>query len=163
MDRKWMSMNRLTKEYRNGVKDFIQFAMKNDGNSISMLCPCIKCFITTKLSVDEVKNHLIVHGIDETYSCWYLHGEIEESSSNFDGLHGSPGDKLEEMAQAVEENFIDCPSKLEQLLSDAREHLYPSCPKFTKLSAVLKLYNLKAANGWTMDGQIGVSQHCLNF
>ena len=35
------------------------------------------------------------------------------------------------------------------ICSDKDKPLYPRCKKFTRLSAVLKLFNLKAKNGWT--------------
>ena len=35
------------------------------------------------------------------------------------------------------------PLKFKRLLSDAEKPIYPNCTKFTKLSALLKLYNLK--------------------
>ena len=37
----------------------------------------------------------------------------------------------------------------ERLVSDAEKLLYKDCTKFIRLSAVLKLYNLKALNGWS--------------
>ncbi|XP_027361200.1 uncharacterized protein LOC113869190 [Abrus precatorius] len=37
----------------------------------------------------------------------------------------------------------------ERLKDDAEKPLYNGCRKFTRLSSVLKLYNLKAMNGWT--------------
>ena len=37
----------------------------------------------------------------------------------------------------------------ERLVSDAEKPLYKGCTKFTRLSAILKLYNLKAVNGWS--------------
>ena len=35
------------------------------------------------------------------------------------------------------------------LCKDKEEHLYPGCTNFTCLSAILKLYNLEAKNGWS--------------
>ncbi|XP_058775331.1 uncharacterized protein LOC131649595 [Vicia villosa] len=37
----------------------------------------------------------------------------------------------------------------ERLVSDAETPLYEGCTKFTRLSTVLKLYNLKARHGWS--------------
>ena len=37
----------------------------------------------------------------------------------------------------------------ERLVSNAEKPLYNGCTKFTRLFAVLKLYNLKAGNGWS--------------
>lgn len=36
----------------------------------------------------------------------------------------------------------------EALVDDAEKPLYKVCTKFTRLSVVLKLYNLRADNGW---------------
>ncbi len=53
------------------------------------------------------------------------------------------------MENAVEEDLRDCPQMFEKLVSDAEKLLYEGCTKFTRLSAMLKLYNLKSGNGWT--------------
>ncbi|KAL3650075.1 hypothetical protein CASFOL_006478 [Castilleja foliolosa] len=155
MNREWMLANRLTQEYSNGVDSFIKFATEHartTKTTRSILCPCKRCLNLTRLGVDEVKGHMIMNGIDPTYTRWIWHGEKEHPNINLDELHNSQdyeGDRLEEMTKAVEENFRDHPSMFEDLLRDAREPLYPSCTKYTKLSTILKLYNLKAAHGWT--------------
>ncbi|KAL8129187.1 LOW QUALITY PROTEIN: hypothetical protein V2J09_018342 [Rumex salicifolius] len=38
---------------------------------------------------------------------------------------------------------------VDSLLGNAKKSLYAGCSNFTKLSATLKLYNLKATNGWS--------------
>src|ERR1051325_465661 len=57
-------------------------------------------------------------------------------------------DRVEEIAEALEEDLNDFPKMFERLVRDAEKHLYNGCTKFTRLSVVLKLYNLKAGNGW---------------
>jgi len=42
-----------------------------------------------------------------------------------------------------------CLKKLDSLKNDAEIPFYVDFSKFTKLSAVLKLYNLKAENVWS--------------
>ena len=37
----------------------------------------------------------------------------------------------------------------ETLLKDAEKPLFPGCVKFTKLSALIRLYNIKGRNGWS--------------
>lgn len=49
----------------------------------------------------------------------------------------------------VEEDLQDCPEMFERLLSDVEKLLYDCCNKFTKFSAILKLYDLEANNGWS--------------
>ena len=58
-------------------------------------------------------------------------------------------DRLEDMIHdVVDESFAEahgCGS----MLSDAETPLYPESTNFTRFSAVLRLINLKAINGWT--------------
>jgi len=48
----------------------------------------------------------------------------------------------------VDEYFVDHPHLFESLKNDAEKPLYVGS-KFTNLFAVLRLYNLKAKNGWS--------------
>ncbi|XP_056691937.1 uncharacterized protein [Spinacia oleracea] len=58
-------------------------------------------------------------------------------------------DGVEELINALEENIQDFPEMLENLSTDAKNPLYPGCSKFSRLSGVLKLLNVKASNGVT--------------
>ncbi|XP_054816838.1 uncharacterized protein LOC129316433 [Prosopis cineraria] len=54
------------------------------------------------------------------------------------------------MANVVEMELNDCPQMLERLKSDARTSLYTSAREHaSKLTVVLKLYQLKAEGGWS--------------
>jgi hypothetical protein len=46
-------------------------------------------------------------------------------------------------------DFVDIPEILKNLGNDSNVPLFSGCTKFTKISAVFKLYNLKAKNGWS--------------
>src|SRR4051812_35363033 len=70
-------------------------------------------------------------------------------ASNDDCTDTYDCDRVEEIAEALEEDLADCPKMFERLVSNAEKPLYDGCSKFTRLSAVLKLYNLKADNGWS--------------
>ncbi|XP_021775521.1 uncharacterized protein LOC110739374 [Chenopodium quinoa] len=77
-------------------------------------------------------------------------GDSGETRDNVRGVHDvDGGDQLEDMLHAVKDQFDDNPSMLESLLSDSEKPLYEGCTKYTRLSAILKLYNLKAGHGWT--------------
>ena len=59
-------------------------------------------------------------------------------------------ENLEEMFRDTEDEISDKNyDKFQNLSNDSKKQLYPGCTKFTKLSAVLKLLNLKADNGWS--------------
>ena len=52
----------------------------------------------------------------------------------------------------VQAAHVDCkndPKLFQTLLEDAQKPLYPGCRNFTKLSALVTLYNLKARYGWS--------------
>ncbi|XP_021727425.1 uncharacterized protein LOC110694556 [Chenopodium quinoa] len=107
---------------------------------------------------DEILNHLSKWAFDKTYTRWIWHGEFRDIQDSGSGekrddvreVHNNnEGDGLEDMLHAVEDQFDNNPSMLESLLNDYEKPLYEGCTKYTRLSAILKLYNLKAGHGWT--------------
>lgn len=51
------------------------------------------------------------------------------------------------MVHAAQDDYMKDPHSFGRLLEDAEKPLYPGCSKFTKLSALAKLYNLKVRYG----------------
>ncbi|XP_073129688.1 uncharacterized protein [Henckelia pumila] len=47
------------------------------------------------------------------------------------------------------DSYAENPNQFHKLLEDAEKPLFPGCTKFTKLSALVKLYNLKAKYSWS--------------
>ncbi|KAK7259804.1 hypothetical protein RIF29_25419 [Crotalaria pallida] len=158
MNREWMSANRLTNEYNEGVKEFIRFAVEHAEDPSRIICPCLQCCYSSKVSPAELKTHLVCYGIDQSYTCWTRHGERREEfghlkddvgyALNDADTNSYDGDRFDEMDDVLEEDLRDCPEMFERLMSDAEKPLYDGCTQFNKLSAVLKLYKLKSANGW---------------
>ncbi|XP_056688671.1 uncharacterized protein [Spinacia oleracea] len=164
MDRKWMHAKRCSDDYKLGVEDFISFAIEHVEDENNILCPCVECNNMVRLGVDAIRDHLITKGINQLYKCWLSHGEIlGDASSNVDTGMGFDtwmedetheefmydDDGVEEMINALQESIQDCPEMLENLSSDAKKPLYNGCSKFSRLSGVLKLLNIKASNGVT--------------
>jgi len=58
-------------------------------------------------------------------------------------------DQLEEMIHDISDDVFKHAHVYENLCNDAKTPLYPGCTKFTRLSTILKLFNVKAKNGWT--------------
>ncbi|XP_062074808.1 uncharacterized protein LOC133778801 [Humulus lupulus] len=152
-----MSANRLSEEYKNGVDFFLRFCLENGGDPKFTCCPCLKCFNVTKLSFNKIKEHLFFNGIDISYKIWYSHGEkppnipdppsrISKVRRNRDEVNW---DSLDEMIDDARYGSIVDPNKFETLLSDAEKLIYPDCKRFTKLSTLLRLFNLKAKHGWS--------------
>ncbi|GKA13043.1 putative transposase-associated domain-containing protein [Tanacetum coccineum] len=119
--------------------------------------------VTTKHKVEEVQYHLYRHGIDISYTKWTKHGEEDEPSisapkpvnattefvDDMDFAYiPTDGPATVEMVNATKDNFdVDDLVKFQELLLDAEKPLYEGCPDFTKLSAIVKLLNLKGKYG----------------
>ncbi|VFQ77855.1 unnamed protein product [Cuscuta campestris] len=105
-------------------------------------------------SVSEIinsKGHLFQHSIDESYTCWIWHGEL-----NPDDEPPHPHNKRvrDSFDDGTEENNEEDGDDRSFEYSDFMNHvqgdsepLYPGCKTYTKLKALVKLYNLKAKHG----------------
>ncbi|XP_073137452.1 uncharacterized protein [Henckelia pumila] len=164
MDKEWMHLpSRLVPEYEEGVQKFIAQDRLYAKTREVILCPCKKCKNKKYLKFDEVYDHLIIKGIDPSYTTWVFHGEIYNPQLQGEG--SSRGVQVEEnknrdaynlyrdsfvpneeightMTEARDNEFAD-------LLEDAESPLFPGCTTYTKLSATVSLYNYKSTNGHT--------------
>ena len=75
MDKSWISLDRRSEEYRVGVKSFLNFAVRHTTSPDHMRCPCLKCGNVKYQNLSEIETHLIIFGIDQSYTNWFLHGE----------------------------------------------------------------------------------------
>lgn len=147
--KEWITKNGLSKEYEDGVESFLKFAQKNVEDSNTMPCPCVKCGNLREKDVKTIRTYLTYNGMDLTYHTWINHGERYESHIfSIDEYQESNGDHLED-ADMVHDAYSVNPDGFNQLLEEAEMPLYPGCNKFTKLSSIVRLYNLKANNGWS--------------
>ncbi|XP_031095104.1 uncharacterized protein LOC115999390 [Ipomoea triloba] len=156
MDKSWMNASRISQEYDDGVKNFINFAKNNlPGSNERLLCPCKKCCNQKRLCVKDVYDDLICHGINPSYTKWIWHGENNVATTSNMYVYNEANeddeseDQLDEMFRDDGEEFTDRSNELDELLKDSKLPLWPGCSKYTRLSAVLKLFNLKAGNGWS--------------
>lgn len=162
-----MSLNRFSIAYGEGVESFLMFAKKKFGEHNPMPCPCKTCGNLNKFVAKDVEYHLFFHGIDQSYTRWIWHGEAspgEAPSSvplNRSTEHhfGSdvpddttpPDDAVSslKLAQTACDLYSSNPEKFQKIIAEAEEPLYKGCLKFTKLSAVVTLFNEKARSGWS--------------
>ena len=118
MDRKRINANHFSKEYRDGVQEFIRFAVEHvEFRNNKIICPCLSCCYSNRVTVAELEGHLVSYGIDQSYTNWTKHGETEGESSNMgntdapddNGSNSYEDDRFEEMVNAIEEDLRDCP------------------------------------------------------
>ncbi|GJT87252.1 putative reverse transcriptase domain-containing protein [Tanacetum coccineum] len=141
---------------------------RGNKQQLMMPCPCTTCLNHIEHKVEEVQFHLFKYGIDLSYTKWDKHGEKDEQATtaqipvnatteflddmDFDMDFGSEiptdGPATVEMVNATKESFDeDDLAKFQELLLYAEKPLYKGCPDFTKLSAIVKLLNLKGKYG----------------
>ncbi|XP_019156961.1 PREDICTED: uncharacterized protein LOC109153561 [Ipomoea nil] len=58
-------------------------------------------------------------------------------------------DRMDEMMHDVQGDFSEMPPEFKRLFDNVEKPLFSGCTNFTELTAALKLYNLKAKNGWS--------------
>ncbi|MCL7046274.1 hypothetical protein MKW94_021153, partial [Papaver nudicaule] len=81
-DRGWMTEDRFSDLYREGVQFFIDFAYKNRLlDSPFCPCPCRLCRNKKSKSFAHVEHDLLVHGMLDSYFVWSLHGEKSTPAS----------------------------------------------------------------------------------
>ncbi|XP_062010312.1 uncharacterized protein LOC133726719 [Rosa rugosa] len=153
MDRAWIKMDRRSPEYEVGVDMFLDFVSRHASDPNQIRCPCLDCGNVKPGTIRTIKDHLFCIGIINTYDVWYYHGEDVPSSSSTNAKRENYKedhfrDNTVEMVQAAHEDFVSNPEKFEQLLVDAEKPIYPGCVKFSKLSTLVRLYNMKAKGGW---------------
>ncbi|GJY32078.1 putative reverse transcriptase domain-containing protein, partial [Tanacetum coccineum] len=170
-----MGTNRTNKSYIDGVAAFIDYIVNNlqkmrnidpQGNKQHLLipCPCTKCLNHIEHKVEEVQFYLFRNGIDLSYTKWNKHGEKDEPSisapkpanattefvddTDFASDIPTNDPATVEIVNAIKDNFDeDDLVKFQELLLDAEKPLYEGCPNITKLSAIVKLLNLKGKYG----------------
>ncbi|KAK1368731.1 hypothetical protein POM88_034823 [Heracleum sosnowskyi] len=77
-DRSWMQhrfdeRNNITDEYKDGVKEFIDFALKKKDTHGNIRCPCNECGNLSFHQPERVTYHLYRYGIIEVSDKTQLH------------------------------------------------------------------------------------------
>ncbi|GJW31569.1 hypothetical protein Tco_0051601, partial [Tanacetum coccineum] len=154
-----VGLERATPEYMENLSDFIKVA-ENDrvrsGND-EIFYPCKKCrngvlYVNAK----EVKSHLIRDGFTRGYTCWDFHGEkrvvnsTSECNMDDDLLINNDRHDLNNMLDDLDDDVAQKEhAKFEKLFLATKKALFGGCTKLTILSAVIKLFKIKASFGWS--------------
>ncbi|KAI5343838.1 hypothetical protein L3X38_011714 [Prunus dulcis] len=155
MDKSWMHSDRRSKAYEFGVEAFLNFAIENLLTTTHIRCPCVKCVNLKLFEVGIIRDHVYFNGIDQSYKNWTFHGEPWEVTTNA-GRNVEEDDGHSRYSFVSEEidmddndfgDFGSDPYEFANVIGDGDQPVYPGCRKYTKLSALVKLYNLKAKHG----------------
>jgi len=148
-----MNECRISEEYEKGVSEFLQYVQEHAISSNgTYFCPCVCCLNQIRHDLGTMRDHLFIFGIMRSYTLWTWHGEVLDkptTSRGTDYVDDWMNDHLEDMVRDVGEENFGKVHLYDSLKSDSEEQLYPGCTNFTRLSATLKLFSLKARHGWT--------------
>ncbi|KAI5317472.1 hypothetical protein L3X38_037179 [Prunus dulcis] len=155
MDKSLMHSDRRSKAYEFGVEAFLNFAVENLLTTTHIRCPCVKCVNLKLFGVGIITDHVYFNGIDQSYKNWTFHEEPWEATTNAsrnveeDDGHGRYSFVSEEIDMDDNDfgDFGSDPYEFANVIGDGDQPVYPGCRKYTKLSALVKLYNLKAKHG----------------
>lgn len=154
-----MLKDHRSKDYEDGVEQFLNFAVIYARDLQSIRCPCRVCGNLKSQAVEEIRNHLFFNVIDQSYLTWIWHGEAAtDRASPFVNTKDIPDQDvdtspLRDAAQAVEmveAAYNHCtadPKEFRKLIEDAEKPLFPGCKKYSKLSCLVRLFKFKANNG----------------
>ncbi|KAK9062153.1 hypothetical protein SSX86_019339 [Deinandra increscens subsp. villosa] len=150
MDKSWMSLGRLSKEYDEGVNAFLEFAQSNNPKSDVIPCPCVNCINLRPGSITSVRFHLFANGFDENYTVWSFHGEgspkVEVRCPDESRL--PEFDYTKEMLHDAFAYVEKEPDSLKSLLEECDKPLYEGS-KHNALSGLMIFQKLKGQFGWS--------------
>ncbi|KAJ8643466.1 hypothetical protein MRB53_005214 [Persea americana] len=174
MDKSWIDLpNRMSREYMDGINQFMEFTNGFDNEFIS--CPCRKCANQYYYRREFVREHLILKGFLKQYNNWIRHGEEyvscrREERDEIEVDDMSEADPmiamLNDIACRLAPEYTSCETegaggsnprsgvdeealRYFKILDDAQTELYPGCKDFSKLSFIVELLHLKALNQWS--------------
>ena len=85
MDRSWMKlMNIRSREYLDGVQQFLNFASNHAHPNGTISCSCKQCVHTNSWPINLVRAHLVSKGICRIYNPWVFNGESSSTQTSFE-------------------------------------------------------------------------------
>nr|CAH67329.1 OSIGBa0102I15.9 [Oryza sativa] len=75
MDRSGCTVDYFPLEYLDGVTEFMSFIQGKFNENVEILCPCSRCLNQKYQRPAVVKKHILMNGMETTYTRWIHHGE----------------------------------------------------------------------------------------
>ena len=162
-DMSWMRLPQQAEEWQKGFKKFIDHKFGGTLRGETAPCPCTRCRSMSYETVNEVRSHLLHRGFSESF----ILGEGEEKDS-FGGIservdnEGGTGDRdsVKDMMESLIRGLIhgeimgteseepnESAKTFFKLLTEAKRELYPGCKEATKISFIVRLFQIKCMYG----------------
>ncbi|KAL2921269.1 Pescadillo-like protein [Bienertia sinuspersici] len=110
-DRSWMHAQGFSRRqqitYRNGVKNFLDFAFKdtNPNSGAKLRCPCLRYQNYFDQDRETMRAHLFLVGIDPDYNPWIFHGEGHSLKGTDQEMSEDEGDDFEDEDPLVSDDL----------------------------------------------------------
>ncbi|XP_022899258.1 uncharacterized protein LOC111412556 [Olea europaea var. sylvestris] len=130
----------------------------NAGNPEKVICPCKCCKNLFYQHFDVMYGHLIINGMDPTYTTWVFHGEKSNTASlalqDVENLetYRMYRDAFFQDHNSVEPKNEDRENDYSNLYEGVEIPFYLGCTKYTRISTTVVLYKLKATYGISDNG-----------
>jgi len=163
--------DRTERAFLDGVMEFRLAALEHQmlKQTPTIACPCRDCGNAKRWhDINKIEDHLFRRGFTVGYEIWYWHGEklVNRDDSVHVGMDANndycetnereeedapmeDDDETNDLMNAMGDQRNEHPHMFEDLSKAAETPLYPGCSKYSQLSAVLTLLNLKAKYRWT--------------
>ncbi|KAK1407509.1 hypothetical protein QVD17_39125 [Tagetes erecta] len=168
IDKTWISKERGSREFKNGLLKFIEIA-KNHVDSLGRtLCPCVRCCNGFWQYLDIVYAHVHDNGFQRGYTTWNYHGEKYANASEIAALFAPRArtqatrtqhemfDVIDDVMAEINTNTENVPEdvtrldgEFDALFNELNTELYPGCSWMSSLNFIAKLLHIKVLNKWT--------------
>ena len=75
IDKSWTDLNRVSKEFTNGLDSFVESCRPLVDSDGKIKCPCQKCGNRYSVNLIIMRRHIVTFGFFKRYIRWIYHGE----------------------------------------------------------------------------------------
>ncbi|XP_074374487.1 uncharacterized protein LOC141714890 [Apium graveolens] len=162
-NKSWIGLPRYKKEYKKGIKAFVEKAFGLFSVGDELKCPCKDCDDCKWHRPYVIYDHLICRGPSLSHVQWIyrISGAKIGNRTDFRDYEAGTafGDNLQEMFDCTGRRFQNVEvgpnaeaKKFYRLVEEGKKPLYPGCTNFSRLSFMIRLYHLECVHGITESG-----------
>jgi hypothetical protein len=156
----WMRLDKASDEWQNGLNEFLSTTFRGTYSGETQPCPCSRCRSMAFRTKREVKHHLLSKGFDEDYMQREEKNGEEQDEGNIEGAIMGDAVATTDLVSALIRGAIhgeivggnneepnESAKKFLELLDEAKNVLYPGCQEATKISFIVRLFQIKCMFG----------------
>ncbi|XP_048491525.1 uncharacterized protein LOC125492837 [Beta vulgaris subsp. vulgaris] len=155
MHRAWMYGSRDTCEFVDGFFEFCDAALSHQAamGTEGFYCPCVDCGnVGMASNIGSLRQHIFRRKFRQDYHSEF---DVIENEKNLEDEYENieveddddDGDHIEEMMEGVDDHAGKRPRIFECMAEASQKPLYPSCTRYTKLTGMITLFNIKTKAG----------------